>query len=57
MNAVAQSSLCAGIGGESVVRAIVARFHDLLDGDPPPAPLRAVRAADQGPVRDELTRF
>jgi hypothetical protein len=57
MNAAAPSSLCAGIGGESVVRAIVARFHDLLDGDPPHAPLRAIRAVDLGPVRDELTRF
>ena len=57
MNAAAPSSLCAGIGGESVVRAIVARFHDLLDGDPPHAPLRAIRAVDLGPVRAELTRF
>ena len=42
---------------EPVARAILEDVHDLLDGDPPHAPLPAVRAADLEPVRHGLTRF
>lgn len=57
MNAAAPPSPYARIGGEPIVRGIVDRFYDLIDSDPAYAPLRAVHAADLGPVRHGLTRF
>ncbi|BAV64515.1 group II truncated hemoglobin [Sphingobium cloacae] len=45
------------IGSEPVVRAIVDHFYDLLETDPNFAGLRALHAADLGPVRHGLTRF
>ena len=45
------------IGGEPAVRRIVDRFYDLMDGDPAAAPLRAMHAADLGPMRERLGDF
>lgn len=56
MNAAAPPSPYIRIGGEPVVMAIVQRFYDMLD-DPRYAELRALHAADLGPVRHGLTRF
>ena len=57
MNAAAPPSPYARIGGESVVRAIAQRFYDLIERDAAYADLRAIHAADLGPVRHGLTRF
>lgn len=57
MNAAAPPSPYARIGGDRPVRALADRFYDLLDSDPAYAGLRAIHAADLGPVRHGLTRF
>ncbi len=57
MNAAGPPSPYARIGGEPVVRAIVERFYDLLETEPAYADLRALHAADLGPVRNGLTHF
>jgi len=44
------------IGGERLA-AIVDRFYDLMDEDPAYAGLRAMHAADLGPMRASLTGF
>lgn len=45
------------IGGDVVVRSIANRFYDLMDSDPAVAPLRAMHAADLGPMRERLGDF
>ena len=45
------------IGGEPVLRAIVDRFYDLMDGDPAYAQLRAMHGTDLAPMRTSLTAF
>ncbi len=57
MNAAAPPSPYVRIGGAPVVRAIANRFYDLLEQDAAYAELRALHAADLGPVRHGLTLF
>ncbi len=45
------------IGGRETFARIVNRFYDLMDSDPDYAGLRAMHAADLGPVRESLTDF
>lgn len=45
------------IGGTPVVRAIVERFYDLVEGDPIYAALHAMHRDDLAPLRDSLTQF
>lgn len=42
------------IGGEAGVRALVDAFYDRMEQDPDAAALRAMHAADLGPMRDRL---
>lgn len=45
------------IGGHAVLRAITDRFYDLMEQDPAYAALRAIHAADLGPMRESLPLF
>lgn len=45
------------LGGHETMRAIVDRFYDLMDSDPGYAELRAMHAADLGPMRLSLAGF
>lgn len=45
------------LGGHETMRAIVDRFYDLMDSDPAYAALRAMHAADLGPMRQSLAGF
>lgn len=45
------------IGGEAVVRRIVERFYDVMDSAPEAAGIRAMHAADLGPMRQTLFEF
>jgi hemoglobin len=45
------------IGGGAAVGRIVERFYDLMESDPSVARLRAMHAADLGPMRERLTEF
>jgi len=45
------------IGGEMVVRRIVDRFYDIMDSAPEAAGIRAMHAADLGPMRQALFEF
>lgn len=45
------------IGGEAAVRRVAARFYDLMESDPAVARLRAMHAADLGPMRERLGDF
>lgn len=45
------------IGGEPAVRRIAGRFYELMATDPALAALRAVHAADLGPMRERLGDF
>jgi hemoglobin len=45
------------IGGHDVIRRITDRFYCLMDSDPAYARLRAMHAADLGPMRDSLPSF
>ncbi len=45
------------IGGKEVVRTLVNRFYDLMEGDPAYAQLRALHAPDLVPMRESLTGF
>lgn len=57
MNAAAPPSPYTRIGSDRPIRALADRFYDLLESDPTYADLRAIHAADLGPVRHGLTRF
>jgi hemoglobin len=45
------------IGGEAGVRKLVERFYDLMDSIPEAADVRAMHAADLGPMRQLLFEF
>lgn len=45
------------IGGEASLRRLVDRFYDLMESDPAVASLRAMHAADLGPMRKHLFEF
>jgi hemoglobin len=47
----------AAIGGDPAVRRLVDRFYDVMDTDPAAARLRAMHAADLGPMRERLYEF
>ena len=44
-------------GDEAAVRRIVDRFYDTMESAPEAKELRAMHAADLGPMRDRLTWF
>ena len=54
MSTAPSPTMYAELGGADAVRALVNRFYDLMDSDPAVAPLRALHAADLGPMRDKL---
>src|SRR3546814_12712325 len=43
------------LGGSGAIQRIVERFYDLVEGDPAYVELRAMHAADLGPLRRSLT--
>jgi len=45
------------IGGAEALRRIVNRFYDVMDTDPGAATIRAMHAADLGPMRERLFEF
>jgi len=45
------------MGGDAAVRALVARFYDLMESDPAYAELRAMHAPDLKPMRERLFQF
>lgn len=45
------------LGGEAGVRQLVDRFYDIMDREPAVAPIRAMHAADLGPMRERLFEF
>ena len=45
------------LGGRETMQAIVDRFYDLMDSDPAYTELRAMHAADLGPMRIALAQF
>lgn len=45
------------LGGREVIAAIANRFYDLMESDPAYAKLRAMHAADLGPMRESLAGF
>jgi hemoglobin len=45
------------IGGDQKVRALVARFYDVMDAEPDFAGIRALHPADLGPAREKLYLF
>lgn len=45
------------LGGHETFRAICNRFYDLMESDPAYAELRAMHAADLGPMRTALPSF
>ncbi len=47
----------AMVGGEAGLRRIVERFYEVMDSDPAAAQIRAMHAADLGPVREKLFEF
>ena len=52
-----EGTLFRRLGGAANVRALADRFYDLMDGDPAYAALRAMHAADLGPMRESLAGF
>ncbi len=55
--ATPQPSLYERIGEEAALQRLVDRFYDLMESDPAVAPLRAMHAADLGPMRERLREF
>ena len=45
------------IGGAEGLRRIVDRFYDIMDSEPEVAAIRAMHAADLGPMRQRLFEF
>lgn len=45
------------IGGRAPIARLVERFYDIMDSDLAYAELRAMHAADLGPMRESLTDF
>lgn len=45
------------MGGEAAVRRLVERFYDVMDTAPEAAGIRAMHAADLGPMRERLFEF
>jgi hemoglobin len=45
------------IGGAETLRRIVDRFYDIMDSAPEAAAIRAMHAADLGPMRERLFEF
>lgn len=45
------------IGAEAGLRALVDRFYDIMDTEPAAAGIRAMHAADLGPMRQALFEF
>jgi hemoglobin len=45
------------VGGSAVVRRFVDRFYDLMEQEPRYGELRALHAADLGPMRESLAGF
>jgi hemoglobin len=45
------------LGGHDTMRAIADRFYTLMDSDPAYAQVRAMHAADLGPVKASLASF
>ena len=45
------------IGGEASLRRLVNRFYDIMESDPAATSLRAMHAADLGPMRKHLFEF
>jgi hemoglobin len=45
------------IGGEAALRRLVDRFYEIMDTDPRAATIRAMHAADLGPIRERLFEF
>ena len=45
------------MGGEPTVRRLVDHFYRIMDESPRAGPIRAMHAADLGPMRERLTEF
>lgn len=54
---VARKTPYERLGGREVIVAITNRFYDLMEADPAYAALRAMHAADLGPMRESLAGF
>jgi hemoglobin len=56
-DAEAQINPYEAIGGDAAVRRLVERFYDIMDTEPAAAAIRAMHAADLGPMRERLAEF
>ena len=45
------------LGGDAGVHRLVDRFYEIMETEPEAAPIRAMHAADLGPMRDKLFQF
>jgi len=57
VDGTAQISLYARIGGQATVDRLVDRFYDRMDALPEARAIRAMHAADLGPMREVLKRY
>ena len=55
--AIAPTTPYERLGGRPVLRRIVDRFYDLMDGDTAYVELRAMHADDLAPMRESLTGY